>query len=328
MPTKIEISRRTIVFTFFFFLLLWFFFFIKDLILELFVALLIMTVLNPLVNSLTKIKIPRPIAVLISYLGVIGVIGVLIVNLSPPLIDQTTSFVNNLPVYIETLGIAPQFGDNAVQEFLGQIGILPAHFAEIALSVFSNIIEVITVLVFAFYLLVSRNNLDEQFSYFFGKDSKEKIDNIIDKLEFRLGGWVRGQLLLMLIVGIATYIGLRLLSFPFALPLSILAGLLEVVPFVGPIIAAVPAVIIGFGISPVIGFATVALAFLIQQLEGYVFVPAIMQRSVGISSFVVLLSLAVGFRLFGFVGAIISIPAVLTIEVLMKELDLTPKRLL
>ena len=134
-------------------------------------------------------------------------------------------------------------------------------------------------------------------------------------------------LLLIFMVGFSTYIGLRLLGVPYALPLSILAGLLEIVPYVGPIIAAIPAVIIGFGTSPVIGVATTALAFLIQQIENYIFVPNIMQRSVGLSSLIVLLSLAIGFRLFGVVGAIISIPAVLTIQVLGKELALDSKKL-
>jgi predicted PurR-regulated permease PerM len=124
----------------------------------------------------------------------------------------------------------------------------------------------------------------------------------------------------MFVVGLSTYIGLRLLGVPYALPLAILAGLLEVIPIVGPIVAAIPAVIIGFGISAVIGVSTIALAFLIQQVENYVFVPAIMNKSVGLSSLVILLSLSVGFRLVGVVGAIVSIPAFLTLQVLAREL--------
>jgi predicted PurR-regulated permease PerM len=98
-----------------------------------------------------------------------------------------------------------------------------------------------------------------------------------------------------------------------------LAGLLEIVPYIGPIIAAIPAVIIGFGISPVIGLATAALALLIQQLENYVLVPKVMEKSVGVSPIVTLLSLAVGFKVAGIVGALISVPVVITLQVLSKE---------
>ncbi len=324
---KVEISRKTIIFTIFFILGLWFLYYIQDLILELFVATLIMTILDPVINFICKFKIPRPLAVLATYVVLIGGMVVLIVNLAPPLVEQSSNFVSGLPVYIRSLGIAPEIGDRAVEDFFSQVGVLPAHFAQFALSIFSNVIEVITVLIFAFYMLVSRTSLDDQIAMVVGQSKKTRINDILNKLEYRLGSWARGQLILMLSVGVSTYIGLRLLGVPFVLPLSILAGLLEIVPFIGPIIAAVPAVIIGFGISPVIGVATTALAFLIQQIENYVFVPNIMQRSVGLSSLIVLVSLAIGFRLAGVVGAIVSIPAVLSLQVLAKEF-LTDRKLI
>lgn len=325
VTNKVEISRKTIVFTVFFLLGLWLVFYMRELILELFVAVLIMTILNPLVNLFKRFHIPRSLSVLIAYVLMIGTVVVLVVNLAPPLVEQSANFVNGLPVYINSLGLHPEFGDRAIEDLLSQIGVLPAHFAQFALSIFSNLFEVMTVLVFAFYMLLSRNQLDDHISYVVGESKKEKVADILNKLEARLGGWARGQLSLMLVVGIATYVGLKLLGVPFALPLAILAGLLEIIPFVGPFVAAVPAVIIGFGISPVIGFSTVAMAFLIQQLENYFFVPTVMQRSVGVPSLLILISLAVGFRLFGVVGAIISIPTLLALNTLWKELPFTRK---
>jgi len=122
----------------------------------------------------------------------------------------------------------------------------------------------------------------------------------------------------MFLVGVFTYIGLLLLGIEFALPLAILAGLLEIVPYVGPILAAVPAAIVGFGISPLMGAATIALAFLIQQLENYFLVPKIMQKSVGVSPLITLLALSIGFRLAGILGVVISVPVVITLQVLGK----------
>ena len=97
-----------------------------------------------------------------------------------------------------------------------------------------------------------------------------------------------------------------------------LSGLFEIVPFVGPVIAAIPAIILGFSISPFVGFATIGLAFLIQQLENYVFVPKIMEKSTGVSPIVTLLALAIGSRLAGIVGMIISIPLVIIAKTLLE----------
>jgi len=273
MPKKIEISHKTIIFTVIFLILLAFLYFIKDIILQFFVALLVMTILNPLVVRLSKFKIPRAVSILVAYILTLGIIGVALAGIIPPLVDQTTTFVNNLPEYIENLAVPNIIVEPVINQLFSALGELPAQAAKATISVFSNLINVLLVLIFAFYLLMSRSKQDEQLDVFFGKERGKKIAKIVDALEIKLGGWARGQLILMLLVGFITYVGLRLLGIPYVLPLAILAGLLEIVPYFGPIIAAIPAVIIGFSISPLIGIATTALAFLIQQLENYLIVP-------------------------------------------------------
>jgi predicted PurR-regulated permease PerM len=318
-PKKVEISHKTVVFTVVFLIGLWFLYFIRDLILQLFLALLIMTILNPLVTRLSKYKIPRAVSVFVSYLIFLGVVAGVIAGIAPPLIEQSTSFVNNLPKYLESLGVTAYLGEQAVSNFVSQLGSVPGQVARFTVSLFSNVLSVITVLLFAFYMLLAREKLEDQLSYLFGDARKKKIGAVMDRLEKQLGGWARGQLTLMLLVGVATYVGLRLLGIPYALPLSILAGLLEVVPYIGPIISAVPAVIIGFGISPLMGIAVTALSFLIQQVENYVFVPKVMEKSVGVNPIITLLALTIGFRIAGVVGVIISVPVVITIRVLSKD---------
>jgi predicted PurR-regulated permease PerM len=319
MPKKTEISYKTIVFTVFFLLFIWFLYTIKDLILEFFVALLIMAILNPLVNRLSRLKVPRTISVLASFLLVFGIIGVAIAGVIPPLIEQTTSFANNLPGYIENLGLS-QFVDNQVTaQLLSQIGTLPEKALKFGISLFSNFFAVLSVVIFSFYLLLARDKLDDQLGFFFGEQKKRGLKRLIDTLEARLGGWARGQLALMALVGVSNFVGLSLLGVPFALPLAILAGILEIIPYFGPIVAALPAVVIGLTISPVMGLAVAALALLIQQAENYIFVPKVMEKSAGVNPIITLLALSIGFRLVGIVGAIISVPAVLTIQVLTRQ---------
>jgi len=319
MPKKIEISHKTIIFTVIFLILLAFLYFIKDIILQFFVALLVMTILNPLVVRLSKFKIPRAVSILVAYILTLGIIGVALAGIIPPLVDQTTTFVNNLPEYIENLAVPNIIVEPVINQLFSALGELPAQAAKATISVFSNLINVLLVLIFAFYLLMSRSKQDEQLDVFFGKERGKKIAKIVDALEIKLGGWARGQLILMLLVGFITYVGLRLLGIPYVLPLAILAGLLEIVPYFGPIIAAIPAVIIGFSISPLIGIATTALAFLIQQLENYLIVPKIMEKSVGVSPIIILLALTIGFKIAGAMGALISVPVFITLQVFVKE---------
>lgn len=318
MPKKIEISHKTIIFTVLFLIFLAFLYFIKDIILQFFVALLVMTILNPLVARLSKFKIPRAVSIFVVYILTLGIIGVALAGIIPPLADQTTTFVNNLPEYIENLAVPNIIVEPVINQLFSTLGELPAQAAKATILIFSNLINVILVLIFAFYLLLSRSKQDEQLEVFFGKERGKKIAKIMDTLEIKLGGWARGQLILMFLVGFITYIGLRLLEIPYALPLAILAGLLEIVPYVGPIIAAIPAVIIGFSISPLIGIAVTALTFLIQQLENYLIVPKIMEKSVGVSPIIILLALTIGFKIAGAVGALISVPVFITLQVFAK----------
>jgi predicted PurR-regulated permease PerM len=120
-------------------------------------------------------------------------------------------------------------------------------------------------------------------------------------------------------MGLIFYIGLILLRVPFAIPLALLVGIFEIVPTVGPILAVIPAIIVGFGVTPITGFAVAALSFLLHQLEAYIFVPKVMQKSVGISPIITLASLVIGLKLAGVVGAILSVPVVIAIQVFSKE---------
>lgn len=325
MPRKIEISHRTVIFTVFFLLFLWFVYKIKDILLQFFVALIIMAILNPTVARFTRYKIPRVVTVLGIYIVFLIVVSFAIGAVVPPLVDQTAAFASSLQRFVDDLRLPSFLKDQIMQQVVSQLAILPSHAARLTVSLFSNFLALVAVLVFSFYLLTQREVIYEQLGLFWGESRMKEVFKIIKLIETRLGSWAIGQMMLMVVVGAANFIGLTLLGIPFATPLAILAGLLEIVPYLGPILAAIPAVLIGFGISPITGLAVAALAFLIQQLENYLFVPKIMQRSVGVNPIVTLLLLAIGFRLAGVVGLLISVPVFITLEVLTKEFVLSKK---
>ncbi len=319
MIRKIDVSHRTIVFTFLFILGIGFLYFIRDILLELFVALLLTTILEPLVGRLSKWKIPRGISVILCYFLIIGILVGVFSLIIPALVEQTTSFVNALPKYLSDLRIAPGIESQIGANLASILGSAPSGILQVTFSIFNNIISVITVFAFTFYMLLARGKLEDQLGIFFGEERKKELGRIINALETRMGGWARAELFLMLVIGFGTFLGLTLIRIPYALPLAIFAGLLEIVPFLGPIISAIPSVIIGLGISPLTGLAVVALVFLLHQLEGNILVPKIMEKSAGISPIVTLIALAVGARLAGLVGMIISVPVVITLQVLAKE---------
>ena len=319
MPRKIEISHRTIIFTVGFLGLLWLLYFIRDIILQVFVALLIMTILNPTVRKLHRMGVPRIASVLVVYVMVFGLLSVALAVMIPPFVEQTTSFANSLPTFLGELKLPEFVVEGLSREFSSLLGRLPSQLIKISVSVFSNVIAIFTVFIFALYFLLAREKIDEQLGVLFkDEEAEKKVEEFIDRLENKLGGWARGQIILMFIVGVSAYVGLTIIGVPFALSLALLHGILEIVPNVGPVLGTIPSIIVGFGISPLTGLAAAALGILIQQVENYVFVPKVMEKSAGIHPIVTLLALIVGFKMAGIVGAILSVPVVITTQVFIE----------
>ena len=319
MVKKVEVTHRTILFTIFVLVGLWLVYYLKDILFQLLVAFIITASFNPFVSKLEKNKLPRVMGVAVTYLIFLGIISFAVYVLAPSLVAETGSFVANVPKYIDNIGLPLPFKEEILEQLLLQLGRLPNQLAKTVLSVFSNVISVLTVFILSFYLLLSRQKFDDGIINIFSEERSKDYINIINKIENRIGKWAKAEMLLMFVIGLSTYVGLVLLRVPYALPLAILAGIFEIVPMVGPFIAAIPAVVIGFSTSSVTGIATASLAFLIQQVENYIFVPKIMQRSAGVNPVVTLLALSVGFRLQGVTGAIIAIPIVLALQVIVEE---------
>ena len=316
MPKKIEISHRTIIFTFILAILIWFLIQIRQLILLFFISFVFMAALNPAVTRLQKFKIPRSASIILIYILFFGFIGTVFGLLIPPLIEQTRLLVMSAPTNLEKLGLL-----NIDFNFISsQLGSIPKNVFTVITGVFSNMIALFTVIVFTFYLLLERRNLDQYLTVLFGNHKEEiRVKQFIDKVEQGLGSWVRAQITLMIIIGILSYLGLSLLGIESALPLALLAGILEVIPNIGPTISAIPAIIAGLAISPFLALAVTALYFLIQQFENNLIVPQIMKKSTGINPLVIIFSIIAGFKVAGIIGAILAVPIVIVLQIILQE---------
>ncbi|MCX6816889.1 MAG: AI-2E family transporter [Candidatus Beckwithbacteria bacterium] len=316
---KVEISYKTIIFTVFFLIFTWFLYRIRYLLLLLFVAVIFMSALSPLVDKLEKRKIPRSVATLFFYILFLALIFFGVASLIPPLVEQTSKFLTLFPQNLNQL----TKGRVDLSMFQPQLNTLPQQILKIALGVFDNIIGLFTFLVIVYYLIMERKNMKKYLLFLFGHNAKEEhAEEFIVKLEKKLGGWVRGQLTLMLIVGLMSYLGLTLLGVNFAIPLAFLAGLLEVIPTVGPTLSAIPAILVASGTSPLLALATLALYFVVQQVENQLIVPRVMSKAVGLSPLAVILALMAGFKIAGLAGVVLSVPAVLLMEIVFKDLYL------
>lgn len=318
MPEKIEISHRTIIFTVFFLLLLYLVYQILNIIITLFIAFLVMSALNPFVNRLESMKIPRILGAILVYAVILCFISLVIAGMAPPLVDQTVSFVEDFPSFLKDLRV-PFVTQEFVNLQLNQFGSIPTGLVKMTVGFFNNLTSALIVSVISFYFLLERKNLDHYIESLFAQKHVEKVKSYFRELEKRLGGWVRAQVVLMVIVGLMCYIGLRFLRVDFALPLAILAGLLEVVPNIGPLLSAIPAVIMGFAISPMMGVSVAALYFLVQQLENALIVPQVMSKGIGLRPLVVIIAMAIGAKLWGVGGIILAIPLVIVLQVTVVE---------
>lgn len=317
---KIDISHKTIFFIAAFLALIWALFLIKEVIILIFIAVIFMSALSPIVTRLEKFRIPKSLSIALIYVVIIALISLTVSFVVTPLIDETSNLLTNLPKYLSS--VIPETGLIDATVIQREFGNFSRNALEVSLAIFNNILAFISIAVLTFYLLLERENLDKLIAQFFiGKD--ERIKRTTKKIEEKLGAWVRGQISLTLIIGTTSYIGLTFLGVPYALPLAILAGILEIVPVIGPIISAIPAIMIAFLISPVTAGLVAVMYFIIQQLENHLIVPQVMKKAVGLNPLVVILAVAIGGKLLGIAGALLAVPITVVLQIITEDI-LTP----
>jgi predicted PurR-regulated permease PerM len=188
------------------------------------------------------------------------------------------------------------------------------------LNLVSGLLDVLMILLLALYITTDGPRIGRYLRAFLPPDRHEQASRITNRIFVRLGGWVSGQILLCLIIGSMSWLGLTVIGVPYAVVLALIAGIMEAVPNIGPIIAAVPAVLIAALYSPWQALLVAILYIVIQQLENYVVVPRVMSRAVELHPLAVLLALLVGSELMGVLGAVLAVPVTAAISVIVDEI--------
>ncbi|MBI3282746.1 AI-2E family transporter [Candidatus Curtissbacteria bacterium] len=322
-PLRVEISYKTVIFTVAFLIGLWLTVTIRQILVLVFLSIILLSALRKPVEWLNSKRIPRVLSVLIVYIFVIAAISFAVGIIVPPLVSQTTDFISGLPQIIGTINDFLLFNKIPAEDLsrviAGQLESIAGNFIAISTAIFSSIFLVVTIFVLTFYLLLEWKSFVRLIASPFSPKQEKKIINLAAKVENGLGQWLRGQLTLSIAVGVLTYIGLRILDIPYALPLALIAGIFEIIPIVGPIIAAIPAVLVSLTIAPVMGLATAALFFIIQQLENNLIVPMVMSKVIGLQPPVVIIALLIGAKLAGIGGAFLVVPIIVVGKIVIKE---------
>ncbi|MBD3282475.1 MAG: AI-2E family transporter [Candidatus Portnoybacteria bacterium] len=321
-PQKIDISTSTIFRIIFIILILIFLYLILDVIAIFIFALIIASAIAPAVNLLEKIKIPRVVGALAIYIITIGILAFLISLIVPSVASDVKDLSSNLPKYVEDLSIkfesfkdaSSRYGNiiNQIQNFLSGIGDLMKRAASnvfsTAINLFGGIFSLLTALVISFYLSVQKRGVERVLTSIVPIKHRDYVLSLWGRSQRKLGRWLQGQLFLGLIVGVLVYIGLYLLNVKFALLLAIIAGILEIFPYIGPVIAAIPAIILAFLQAPVLGLWVFILYVAVQQVENYVIVPLVIGRVVKLNPVAVIMALLIGGKLGGIPGMILAVP--------------------
>ena len=319
LPPKIEISIKTIFIGIATLLLLKFAWDMKDVLFSLFIAYIIMSTAKQPVEGLTKRGFSRGLSVLIVFLSFFIGFSFIISWIIPPFISETALFINHFPRIVENVRttLPINIGALSLTQYIPSV---TDNFIGVISTVFSNAAFFMSTVFFSIYLTIDPNIVTAIFSNYVHKEQLEKILKIERKIEKRLGLWLLGQLFLMSIIGVITYIGLLLLGVKYALPLGIIAGLLEAIPNIGPTVAAIPAFFVGFSQYPLLGLFTVLMAVGIQQFENHIVVPMVMKKVVGLHPILTLIVLVVGGRYAGVMGMLFAIPLALVVETIITGL--------
>jgi predicted PurR-regulated permease PerM len=303
---------------------------VQEVLFLLFLAILLATAIEPLVNRLRRGPFTRGSGVLAVYTLIIIIIGVPAYLVVPSVASQAAGFSDSLPAKLVGLrptveGLQPRpvglFAsgvlDNLVQALQTPTRPPEDQIVAAGATAVHTVISFLTVFVLAFYWLVERASIKRVLLRTVPIRHARSVNTVWMEVEEKLGGWVRGQLLLMMAIGLMATLGYTIIGLPNPVLLGVAAGLFEIVPMIGPFLAFAPAVLVGLAIDPSRALVVAGYALVIQQIESNVLVPRVMGRTVGVSPLTVLLGILVGSALAGLPGAFLAVPLAGALQVIL-----------
>ncbi|MES2203218.1 MAG: AI-2E family transporter [Patescibacteria group bacterium] len=333
---NVHISTGSIVKVILFGLLLALLWFLRDLVLILLTAIVIASAAEPAIRFLTRYRIHRVLAVIITYVGVAALFFTLLFLFIPPVLNDAANFLTRLPATLSGLNISDvthgllpwgNVGDVvSTSDLLHNISATLTNttggvFTTLS-AFFGGLTSFILIVVFSFYLSVQETGVDDFLRVITPTQNQAYVLHLWKRSQGKIGKWMQGQIVLGVIVGVLLYLGLTILGIPNALLLAVLAGVFELIPVFGQILACIPALTIAFADGGVTAALLVAgLYVIVQQFEANLIYPVVVKKVVGVPPLLVILALIIGLKLAGFLGVLLSAPLAAALQEFVGDID-------
>ncbi|WP_025717001.1 AI-2E family transporter [Paenibacillus sp. 1-18] len=314
---------------------------LKTIILPVILSGVLYYLFNPLIDVLERNKVKRIYSIIVLYLLIIGIIAVVITSVVPVIRDQIQGLVQNVPAYSEQ--VQQQFekliGSDFVNQFQNTIQINPSELASKAsekLSAFINnawagvgsflgvitetVLAIATVPFILFYLLKDGHKLPHSVLKMFPPMFRKETDRIMTEMNHQVSSYIRGQIIVSFCIGFLLYIGYLIIGLDYSLTLAVIASFTSVVPYLGPVIAITPALIVALVTSPVMLLKMVIVWTIVQLIEGKFISPQIMGKSLRVHPITIIFVILTAGNLFGVVGIILAVPGYAVLKVIVTHL--------
>lgn len=301
-----------------------FLYLIRDILLMIFAALILAIALDRPIDRLEKLRLPRALGTILIYLLLFLTFVLALYLIVPPLALQIKSLAVHYSGYLEKISYGPEFLN--LKEILKGLAdqLATGAGAQTILAsisgIFGNLLTFLIIVVIAMFLNIQEKGVKRSIFYFIPARVDSQAVVLFDRIQKKVGGWLWGRILSCIFVGILIFLGLLILGIDYALTLGILAALLNIIPFVGPVIAAVPAIFFALLKSPFLALAVALLYFIVNSfLESFVLSPIVMQKVIHLNPAVIILAALVGAKLGGLLGLILGIPTAAIISIFLQE---------
>jgi predicted PurR-regulated permease PerM len=327
--TIIEISPRTMFWALGIGVVAILLYMVRDIIAVLIFAIIIASALEPLLVYAEKKKVPRLISLITVYLVFFVLFAAFLYIVLPLVLDQFREFSQNYSAYfgkieevVGTIAFLPDLSGN-IHELLFQLTEQIPSFTSLlsyASSIFGGIISFIVVLVVSFYLALSRGALGDFLKSILPPQIEAYAHELWMRAQIKMGRWLQSQILLSLIMALIVGIGLWILGVNYAFLVAVVVAVLEIVPFVGPIVAGALATLLALSQSAVLGIWTLIFFIAAQQLEGHILVPLLIKKLVGLNPVTVILAILIGAKLGGILGILLAVPIAAVVDEFFDDL--------
>ena len=334
MPTQIlDISTASILRVILVLLVVAFIFTIWQIIDSVFLAVVIASGVEPAVNALAKIRVPRFLAAVLIYAaGFLVLISVFFMVL-PPLIEESKglseefprlydNFVSRVEAFLN-ISAEDETTKRQVANILGEVQKTLSQNANniftFTFNIFGGLLSFLLIIVISFYLVIQKDGIENFMRSIVPKEHQEYALSLWKRVERRLGRWFQYQLLMGITAGIIFFVALWLMGVKYALSLALLAAVLEIIPMIGAIVVGLVSFALVSFQSLLLGVGAAAVYIIIQQVQQNLLLPSLMSKAIGLNPIIIIVALLVGANLIGFWGIILAIPFAVVVSEFAKD---------